>query len=80
MIDFKKAAQKTLQGLELAAQGLDEDCGEPGCQECRTWRPLWALMEDVRFMADRDPVAWMTHENGLLLHTQTSANDIPLYR
>jgi hypothetical protein len=26
------------------------------------------------------PAGWLSHEGGLLLHTQSSPNDIPLYR
>jgi hypothetical protein len=52
-----------LDRLEVVTLGLDEDCGEPGCPDCKPWRPVWDLMKDLRTAIDKPP-AQLTHAEG----------------
>ena len=60
MSDQNKAL---LDRLEVITLGLDEDCGEPGCPDCKPWRPVWSLMKDLRTAIDKPP-AQLTHAEG----------------
>jgi len=40
--------KRVLQVLESVTSDLDEDCKEPGCPDCESWRSVWAVMEELR--------------------------------
>lgn len=40
MSELERSAQHALERLEILTLGLEEDCGEPDCGDCKPWRPV----------------------------------------
>ena len=60
MSDLEKAARQALDKLEIATLGVEEDCFEPECEECKPWRPVWLTIRNLRAVLDKQS----THADG----------------
>jgi hypothetical protein len=46
--DLTHAAQQMLTVLESFVKWADPDCGDPTCDDCKAFRPVWAAIDAGR--------------------------------
>ena len=42
---LREAAQQALEALNDCVLDVDDDCGDPHCDDCERWRPVWAAID-----------------------------------
>lgn len=50
--ELVRAARDALACMREYSSKADEDCGEPGCDECHAMRPTWAALDTLRRALD----------------------------
>jgi hypothetical protein len=63
MADLRDAARQALEALEAMAEGAEDECGEPTCNDCKAWRPAWAAITALKAtleQPEQPEQAWLT--------------------
>jgi len=64
MTELEHAAKSALERLEVLVLGLEADCEEPDCADCKPWRPIRASIEQLRTTLERVKTIHLTHAEG----------------
>jgi hypothetical protein len=62
MSTLREAAQQALEALNDCVLDVDDDCGDPHCDDCERWRPVWAALDvlgPLLEQPEQEPAAWM---------------------
>lgn len=64
MSELETAARMALERLKILTLGLEEDCGEPDCEDCKPWRPIRESIGQLKTALDRNESPQVTHAEG----------------
>lgn len=64
MSELETAARLALERLKIMTLGLEEDCGEPDCGDCKPWRPIRESIDQLTTALERNKSLQITHAEG----------------